>query len=97
MYPSLKSGYRSKNWEINHGRNGRSQHTFQDKGAVDWTCNNFDVDGMELLGLIIKHTKYTRITLYNTFIHCDYKEVDSDLRSFYTSDSNSKWKFVKHI
>lgn len=42
IWPSQKSGYRSKAWEKSKGRSGNSQHCFQGKGATDWTCKDFE-------------------------------------------------------
>lgn len=97
IWASKRSGYRPKLWEIAHNRSGDSQHVFIRKGAVDWTCKDFSKNKDEFLKLIIKHTKYTRITVYKTFIHCDYKNIISQRRELYKSGSNSKWKFVKYI
>ena len=90
---SLNSGYRSIEWEKAHGRSGNSQHTFQDKGAVDWTSE--DLDALERL--LISDTNYTRITRYSGFIHCDFKETSNGKRQYFTSGSNSMWIFVKNI
>lgn len=97
MTASLKSGYRPYEWEISHGRNGNSQHTFQGKGAVDWTCKNFRGNKQELLELLVEHTEYTRFAVYNNFIHCDYKETSDGLREIYTSTPSSKWTLKKKI
>lgn len=97
LYPSQRSGYRPISWEIKKGRSGNSQHTFMGKGAVDWTCNNFSSNREKLLISIIKNTSYNRITLYPTFIHCDYKDTNSGKREYYTSGMDSKWKFIKTL
>jgi hypothetical protein len=97
IWPSLESGYRSVEWEEKHGRNGNSQHTFKTKGAVDWTCQKFPERKNELLKLIIEETDYTRIAVYNTFIHCDYKVTNSMRRELYSSDNSSNWKFEKYV
>jgi hypothetical protein len=97
MWASQKSGYRSVSWELKQGRSGNSQHTFKEKGAVDWTCRDFANKKNEYLQMIIEHTDYTRIAVYNTFIHCDYKHTTSQQRELYESDSNSKWKLIKYI
>lgn len=91
IFPSQNSGYRPVSWEKSHGRSGNSQHTFKEKGAVDWTCNNFSKYKNDFLRAIYSETSYTRIAIYNTFIHCDYKDTPSGKREVYTSDSNSKW------
>lgn len=97
IFPSLKSGYRSKEWEKIHDRSGTSQHVFTGKGATDWTCKSFKERKEELLESIIKNTKYTRIAIYNTFIHCDYKKTPSGKREIYTSNSKSGWTLLKTI
>lgn len=106
VYPSQKSGYRPYNYELNRGRSGNSQHTFGEKdngyidptalGAVDWTCQNFAQNKQKLLELIIEKTGYTRIAVYDTFIHCDYKARDGK-RYLFSSTSSSKWTFIKNI
>lgn len=104
---SLHSGYRPKWWERNKGRSGNSQHTFgqidvntfdQDgKGAVDWTCNDFERNKDKLLRLIIEETEYTRMAVYNSFIHCDHKKTASGKREVHSSDSKSNWTFIKFV
>ena len=106
VYPSLKSGFRSHKWEIDHGRDGSSQHTFGQKksgkiysselGAVDWTCTRFGNYWEELLDSIIKNTNYNRICIYNSFIHCDYKKTNSGRRELFTF-RGKKWVFEKFI
>lgn len=94
-YPSQNSSYRSEAWEKARGRSGNSQHTFKGKGATDWTCKDFSNKSNELLERLIEETKYTRFAVYNTFIHCDYKDVDK--RVVFTSTSDSKWTFKKFV
>lgn len=94
---SQNSGYRPKEWELDHGRSGGSQHTFIEKGAIDWTCEDFRDYKDELLELIIEHTDYTRMAVYNGFIHCDYKPTSTGKRQLFTSDASSKWTFVKNV
>jgi len=91
IWASQKSGYRSLSWEKSRGRTGNSQHVFRGKGACDWTCRNFADNKDKLLEAIIKETDYTRIAIYNSFIHCDYKETDSNSRELYKSDAKSSW------
>ena len=88
---SQNSGYRSKEWELSKGRSGNSQHCFEGNGAVDWTCKNFKSNSHELLELILKYTKYTRMAIYKGFIHCDYNTTSSGKREIFTSTPNSKW------
>lgn len=94
---SLKSGYRSLEWEKSHGRSGNSQHTFKGMGAVDWTCKEFDHYKEDFIKHIIRHTKYNRIAVYNSFIHCDYKITPSQKRELYSSDSKSNWTFLQYV
>ena len=87
--------------EYGKNRSGKSQHTYIDEwingsGAVDWTCKNFKANKKQFLELIIKHTTYTRIAVYNTFIHCDYKDTNSGKREVYYSDSKSNWEFYRY-
>jgi len=96
MWPSDKSGYRSPSWEKKKGRNGKSQHTFKEKGAVDWTCEDFLKNKEDFLKGIIKYTDYTRIAIYDTFLHCDYKETSSGKRQIFKSTPDSKWTFLCH-
>lgn len=97
IWASQNSGYRPVSWEKAHGRSGNSQHTFKGKGAVDWTCKDFKLYKDEFLDSIINNTDYSRIAVYNNFIHCDYKPTSSGMRELYTSGSNSKWVFDKYI
>ena len=83
--------------ELSKGRNGNSQHVFRTQGAVDWTCHDFRANHKELLSLILKQTDYTRMAMYNGFIHCDYKSTTSGQRELYKSGNDSKWKFDKFV
>lgn len=96
MWPSLKSGYRSVAWEETHGRSGNSQHTFKEKGATDWTCEDFIQNKKEFLKEIIELTDYTRMAVYDSFIHCDYKDTPTGKRQIFKSDSASNWVFICH-
>lgn len=98
---SDNSGYRPTWWERLKNRSGKSQHTYKDEwengsGAVDWTCKNFKVNRDRFLNLIIKHTDYTRICVYDTFIHCDYKDTPDNKRQLFRYDGE-KWEFIKNI
>lgn len=98
---SLKSGYRSRGYELRKGRSGNGQHTFEDNwengsGAIDWTCKDFKYNKWHLVNSIIRNTEYTRIAVYNGFVHCDYKPTKSGKREVYDSDSKSNWKFLKY-
>ena len=96
IWPSLKSGYRPEWYEKSKNRNGNSEHCFKGKGAVDWTCMGFVFRKDKLLQLIIEHTEYTRIAVYDGFIHCDHKPTASGKREIYTSNAQSKWEFWKY-
>lgn len=96
---SEKSGYRPQWWERLKERSGTSQHTFiaewaKGSGAIDWTCKDFEINRDKFLNLIIKHTNYTRICVYDTFIHCDYK--DAPKRQLYRFNG-VKWEFLRYI
>tara|TARA_R110001599_G_scaffold332511_1_gene547979 strand:- start:24912 stop:25352 length:441 start_codon:yes stop_codon:yes gene_type:complete len=90
MWASKNSGFRPKAYEISMGRSGESQHTFEDesKGAIDWTCKKSLL--AKMLELILEHTTYTRIAVYENFIHCDYKATDGN-RYLFDSDAKSNW------
>lgn len=103
---SEKSGYRPKWWEIWKKRDGTSQHVYKDEwingsGAVDWTCKDFKQNKDEFLRLIIKHTNYTRICLYDNFIHCDYKDTPKGVRQLFeygydTEEEKYKWIYLRN-
>lgn len=97
IWASQKSGYRSKAWELSKGRSGNSQHVFEVKGAVDWTCSNFAKNKDALLKNIMNKTEYTRIAIYNSFLHCDYANTNEGKRELFKSDSASNWTFVKNF
>lgn len=73
IWPSEHSGYRPKTWEQDHKRDGTSEHCFEGKGAVDWTCKH--KWQLELLFKELKKSKYMRVCYYpkSHFIHCDYR------------------------
>lgn len=96
MTASASSGYRPKWWELRKGRSGNSQHVFREKGAVDWTCSNFETNWEKMLDLMIYHTGYTRFAIYNSFIHCDHAPTKSGKREVFESNSASEWTFLKH-
>ena len=97
VWPSMKSGYRSASWEKSRGRNGRSQHCFEEKGATDYTCKNFKSNSDLLLESLIENTEYTRFAVYSTFIHADYKLTASGQREVFSSDHQSHWKFERFV
>lgn len=110
IYPSLKSAYRPLWWEKENDRSGTSQHTFigegevegDGDGATDWTCYDFKNNKEDLLESIIKHTKYTRISIYSSFIHCDYKKTGSGKRELFIYKYNDEkkewgWEFKNFI
>jgi len=89
---SIKSGYRSKEWEKKHGRSGYSQHTYSELGAVDLTFDDFQNKKEHVIEALSKHTHYTRIAIYNSFLHIDYKNAQDD-RWLY--DFN--WKRIRRL
>jgi len=97
MWASQGSGYRSYEWELSKGRSGNSQHVFTGMGAVDWTCSDFANNKDKFLKLITDHTNYSRMAIYNSFIHCDYKPTPSGEREIYKSDSASNWELIKTL
>jgi hypothetical protein len=97
MTASKKSGYRSREWELAHKRNGTSQHCFIGKGAVDWTCEDFKDNKNDFLEAIIKHTSYIRMAVYSGFIHCDYKETEGNKRQVFSSTAKSVWTFIRFV
>lgn len=102
---SANSGYRSLQWEKNHGRSGNSQHTYGEQpdgsfdpneyGAVDWTCKDFVKNKDKFLELIIKKTQYNRIAVYDTFIHCDHKPGRRAL--FNGNANNGQWGLIEYL
>lgn len=70
VWISKNSGYRSVQWELDHGRSGTSEHTFRGDGAVDVTARN-----MQLLLKYMMESDYKRICYYpeQGFIHADQK------------------------
>ena len=104
--PSVKSGFRPFDWEKSHGRSGTSQHCFgqqedltvkeSEKGATDWTCDDFKDNSEDLLDKMVEYTNYTRFCLYNSFIHADHKPTSSGQRQLFKI-SNGKWQFIKNI
>ena len=111
IYPSYSvkghpSGYRPYKYEISKGRSGKSQHTFGEtkngftenhKGALDLTCEDFTLNKNNLLDALINYTDYKRLAVYNSFIHCDYKDTHDGKRLLFKSNSASNWSFVKFI
>jgi len=83
---SMKSAYRSKQWEISKGRSATGEHTFIGLGAVDITCEDFAKNKTVLLKGLIEHSLYTRLAVYKGFIHGDFKNSLTD-RWVY----DSKW------
>lgn len=100
------SSYRPRIYELEHGRNGWSQHTFgqtetkvveSEKGATDITCEDFATNKEALLEALIKETNYLRFAVYKSFIHADYKDTHGGRRLLFDSNSSSKWTFKKFI
>ena len=97
---SLNSGYRPEDYELGKGRSGTSEHCFKTlwpmgQGAADYTSR--DLPG--LVKLLMKYTKYTRITYYKkkNFIHCDFKHIEGGKRAYYEADSRNKWILKKYF
>lgn len=103
IYPSQKSSYRPVWWEKQRRRSGNSQHTFKkitgqkERGATDWTSDDFKHDKEAIIKSFIEDTNYTRIAIYNTFLHTDYKPTKSGKRELYQSDAQSNWKLLKYV
>lgn len=93
IWPSQKSGYRPIAWEKSKGREGNSQHTYKGKGATDWTCHDFANNKDVLIENIVSLTEYTRICLYDTFVHCDYASIT---RKFYKNTPKG-WELVSDL
>lgn len=89
IYISQKSSWRPKWWERKKGRSGSSSHTYSFMGATDVTCDDFSANWEVLLEHLIKNTSYTRIAVYKSFIHVDYKNEWSD--SYVYKVVNGKW------
>lgn len=72
LHISKNSGYRSPQWELDHGRDGTSEHTFKGDGAVDLTCKT---EAIKRLGDLLAQSEYHRVAWYpdNNFYHCDFK------------------------
>lgn len=84
---SQRSGYRPEQWELDHGRDGSSQHTFKGKGAVDLTCKN-----LAHLGDLLAESDYARVAWYpeEKFYHCDFKDYQLGKRLYVVK--NGIWK-----
>lgn len=103
---SERSGFRPYLHELKMGRSGESQHTFGDEkddqenwlGAVDWTCANFAINSNDFLNMIVNHHHYTRISIYNTFLHCDYAhDNNKEVQIFKQNYELKKWQYIKTI
>lgn len=92
LYVSIKSGYRSKEWEKEHGRSGYSQHTYEYLGAVDLTFDDFNLNKDKVIKALAENTNYTRIAIYNSFLHIDYKNSQSEKWLY-----NYKWQRIKRL
>lgn len=77
FFPSLRSGYRPKAYELAKGRSGSSHHTFPgfSRGAVDLVMWNGE-HVRHYVDLIVEYGKWRRIVLYSgkAFVHVDYGE-----------------------
>lgn len=89
------SGYRPAEVEKRLGRNGKSEHCFHGKGAVDWTTSHLKMP--EFLQLLWEFSPYTNM-VYNTalnYVHCDYSLGNGQRILFkLTSSSNVILKSV---
>jgi len=92
LHVSIKSSYRSKEWEKSHGRSGYSQHTYEYLGAVDLTFDDFNNKKDEVIEALSLNTEYTRVAIYNSFLHIDYKNSQSE-RWLY----DSSWKRIRRL
>lgn len=92
---SRHSGYRPEQWELDHGRNGSSQHTFSGLGAADLTCKQ---QRMPKLMHLLLDSDYPRVTWYehHGFFHCDFKDATLGKR-FYQADKNGIWKQIDGV
>lgn len=63
----LTSAYRSKSWELSHGRSGTSAHT--SGHAVDISCK--DSFSRERIVSALMRVGFNRIGISSTFIHVD--------------------------
>ena len=93
---SKNSGYRPRAYELMKRRSGNSEHNFEGKGAVDYTCATKEKTKLLLENLKSK-SKYTRICYYpnDNFIHCDYKAKD---RQYFEAESpTSNWVFKYNL
>lgn len=89
---SQKSGYRPLKWELQHGREGNSQHVYRGNGASDVTCIDFKGDFNKFLSALIENTEYTRFAVYPGFVHVDYANLPNN-RWVY----NSNWEKMYRI
>lgn len=103
--PGQPSAWRPRWWEKQRGRSGSSQHCFGEqedgtfdiengKGACDITCDDFQKNKWDLVKALLDYSTYTRLAVYNTFVHADYKHKGSGTQIF-ESGSDSKWKFLE--
>lgn len=85
IYISQASGYRSREFELEQGRLGTSEHCFRGRGAVDLTANN--ITG---LGALLEKSSYTAVCYYpyRKFYHCDYKVRAGKL---FICEGDGKW------
>lgn len=89
VYVSKKSSWRPKWWEKLRGRSGLSEHTYLFLGATDITCDLFKKNKHLLLSYLIRHTSYTRLAVYKSFIHADYKNEYDD--AYVYKVVNGRW------
>lgn len=93
IWPSEKSGYRSPAYEKKRGRSGNSQHCFEEKGAVDWTCAPENLP--KLLKALKENSVYQRVCYYpnDGFIHCDYRVITGYRRYYECESPSSQWEY----
>ena len=93
---SNNSGYRPREYEISKKRSGNSEHTFEGKGAVDYTASTAS-KVKKLVEKLKKDSKYTRICYYpnNNFVHCDYKT--SKRQYFEALSPTSAWVLKENL
>lgn len=94
LWPSANSGYRHRQWELDHNRDGTSEHTFEDKGATDWTTLATNL--RDFAEYLITESGYTRVAWYpnDQFFHCDYKYPERGRRCFIARPAG--WEQVDH-
>lgn len=104
LVPSLRSGYRSPAYELAHGRDGRSLHTFPPGtwGAVDLTAPGAP-SILHHLDAIAAHGPWSRICVYpaHNFVHVDYGRArafgSGPRQLFECSSPSAPWVFRSNL